>query len=634
MASFWLLMVFLVCASGQEHGSQNSEEYRQRFVKIVQDGQRDALNYHLPTDASKYRGSVRNCFWNPFRCFIRRDLGTYDFIVIGSGAAGSAIANRLSEEENFQVLLLEAGNFESDFIDIPAMAFYAMGTDYNWAYTSIPQNNSCLGMVERRCQFQRGRGIGGTTLINGLVYSRGSASDYDRWGALGNPDWSYEKVLPFFKKAEHNTIPDLDEGYHGTGGNVNVEHSTYTNAHLEAFLTAHEEIGYPILDYNGREHLGASRAQFNTKNGRRDTAGAAYIKPAMNRPNLHISTDSYVTRINISPYSKSAYGVEFTKDNLPCSATIRNEIILSAGAIASPQILMLSGVGPAEHLGELGIPLISDLRVGDNLQDHIVIFGTTIETNTSIKIDSIEGYVDEYLKGTGPYTLPGNNAALAFYKTNFSKYDSADLELLMVSANRTDDYFQKGFAFTTETADAIMHNLHNPSTFTIYIYTMHPDSVGTVRLKSTSAFDYPLIDPRFLDNEYDLDTLYYGIELAQKLLDTEAYKKLDARFKPIELPNCREHELFSKAYWYCFIKQTSDEVYHPVGTCKMGPRVEDGAVVDSKFQVYGVTNLRVADASVIPFSMVGHTSAPSTMIGERCADFIKRKYNVNREFRD
>ncbi|XP_017772412.1 PREDICTED: glucose dehydrogenase [FAD, quinone]-like [Nicrophorus vespilloides] len=587
------------------------------FTKMLIQEQEEALKYNLPINAHSYNGYNLDPYSLP------NGTETYDYIIIGSGSGGSVVTQQLSEIDGIKGLLLEAGSHEDDFVDVPGMAFFAQGTKYNWNYGTVPQKKSCLGLKGKKCMLQRGKGFGGTTLINGLVYSRGSPVDYDNWAAGGNPGWSYKDVLPVFKELENSHI-NGDPGYHGTKGLMNVEYSKFDSPHLNAFLASNVELGRKEIDYNGREQLGVSKAQLNTLNGRRLTTGKAFISK-VNCKNMKLSDNSYVTRILINPKTKTAFGVQYIKDNKFHVALAKREVILSAGTVASPQILMLSGIGPQKHLKEMGIETINDLQVGDNYKDHPCFYGLNILSNVSIPLKPMHGYVEDYLKGDGVLTLPGNNAGVGFFKTNFSKIPQADIEIMLISPNRSDAFFQKGFGFTDSSNKALIEGVDPTKTFTMYIDVLKAKSTGYLRLKSKNPFDYPTVNTKFLedDDDHDIKTIYYAINLILEMLETKAMKAIDAKLGKVVLPECKDFEYLSKDYWYCTIRYLSDSLYHPVGTCKMGPDPKKGAVVDNKLRVHGIKNLRVADGSVFPDSLAGHPSNPIMMVAAKLVKFLK-----------
>lgn len=364
-------------------------------------------------------------------------LTEYDFIIIGAGSGGSVMANRLSEQNGWEILLLEAGGEESMISDVPIAATFIQQTNLNWGYKSEPSQKYCTALAGGVCNWPKGRGLGGTSILNFLIYTRGHRQDYDEWEALGNYGWSYKDVLKYFKKSENIRIPELiDSQYHGRNGYLDVESSSYRTPLFNAFIQGGKQLGYKQCDPNGAMQLGFSLAQATMRGGRRCSAAKAFIRPVLRRPNLHVSLRSWVTQILIDPTTKRAYGVEFAKNKQRYAVLAKKEVILSAGAIASPQLLMLSGIGPADNLKEVGIDLIQDLKVGYNMQDHNLLSGLTFLVKEPITMTDTAlqnpFYAVQYLfNGDGPLTIPGGAEGVAFVKTPNSTLREFSNEILL-----------------------------------------------------------------------------------------------------------------------------------------------------------------------------------------------------------
>lgn len=485
-------------------------------------------------------------------------------------------------------------------------------------------------MVNHVCLYPRGKGVGGSTLINGLVYARGHKSDFDKWGELvGSKRWAYNKVLKYFKKSEDFFHRDFEAPYepeyHGEGGYLRVEYHLFRSPQLNAFLEANDELGLGVVDYNANK-LGASPSQLNTINGERFDGGKAFVRPVLRRPNLKVLTGSYVTKITIDKITKTAIGVEFTHDGRNYFVEATKEVILCAGAFGSPQILMLSGVGPRQHLEKVGIEVIKDLEVGSTLRDNPTFFGLNFGTNYTEPVLPLEDYVAQYLGGVGPLTIPGSNQGVGFYESSYSRGTGIpDIELMFIPANATSMLSQRSFGLTDETYEDVWKYANIPQTFIFYVVDLHSKSVGTVRLKSKNPFEYPIIDSRFLSDpeNRDINTLYEGVQLALRLAETKPFKAMNATLQGGPLRACRNHQYLSKSYWYCALRQLTINLYHPLGSCPMGKDPKEGAVVDSKLRVFGINNLRVADASVFPLALAGHPNAPTVMVGEQLGDLVK-----------
>ncbi|KAL3271337.1 hypothetical protein HHI36_021825 [Cryptolaemus montrouzieri] len=314
------------------------------------------------------------------------DPEEYDFIIVGSGAAGSVVANRLTEVPEWKTLLLEAGGYEDEITRIPGLSLDLLGTKYNWGYKSIPQKNWCFGKPDKRCVLEMGKAIGGSTVINGLLYTRGNAKDYDKWADLGNKGWCFDDVFPYFKKVEDAHLKTYDTKFHRYGGKIHLENSREELPLTETILEAAFELHIPFVDYNGKEQMGIGFSQGSTKEGKRWSAAKGYLNDITKRPNLSIKPFSHVTKILIDPHTKKAYGVQYLKDDKLYAAKATKEIILSTGALNTPKLLQLSGIGPKEHLEKFGIESLSDLEVGTPLRTHLGFPGLKfIFNNTKVK---------------------------------------------------------------------------------------------------------------------------------------------------------------------------------------------------------------------------------------------------------
>ncbi|XP_065160744.1 glucose dehydrogenase [FAD, quinone]-like [Atheta coriaria] len=618
---FGLCNILLSTALGQATDAENNTliDY---YENLIDDTISKFDTYTAPVDANEYKG---NFYDQRAR---HKDFGEYDFVVIGGGSSGSVVAARLSEVPQWKILLLEAGERENNFTNIPGLYFYSRFTNYNWGYLSVPQRHACQGMIDKRCPFPRGRGLGGTSLINGVIYSRGHRKDFDTWNSyLANGTWSYDHVLPYFKKSEHTHIPNVDLHYHGQSGPLPINNHVPVSPQTNAFLEAHQELGMEITDINGAEQIGAALNQLITENGQRVSTARGYL--GTTRSNLDILTGAYVTKILIR--NRRATGVEFTYQGKKSKVRITKEVILSGGVFGSPLILMHSGIGPLWTLLQHGIPIVRNSPyVGLNLQDHATFYGMIFQSNYTEPIKSRRQYIREYLQGIGPYTIAANLEGISFHETHLSQTSGVpDIELLFVPSNSTGRANQQSFHLTNISYDAIWKHTDPTTTFIVYVVLLRPRSFGYISLKSKDPFDYPLIHPNFLSdrNNLDIATIFLGVQHVLKLIDTEAFKRINASLIEYTFPACKNTLYLSKEYWYCTIRQITMNVYHPLGTCAMKDE-ELGGVVDGELKVYGVGKLRVIDASVIPFSISGHPHASAVMIGEKGADLIKEEYGM------
>ncbi|XP_069102989.1 glucose dehydrogenase [FAD, quinone]-like isoform X2 [Argopecten irradians] len=521
--------------------------------------------------------------------FVRHFNQSYNYIIVGGGASGLVLANRLSEDSDVTVLLLEAGKSESDkpVYDIPYNCPKAQMTEADWIYRTIPQKQSHFAMKNKVGIWPRGKGLGGSTLLNGLAYIRGSRHDYDSWAVDGCEGWSYDEVLPYFLKSEDMRETDgFDREFHSRGGPIAISDATKSEL-AEVYFEAAKEIGFKVHDCNGNDGIqdGFCRAWSIIGGGQRCNAARGFLQPILGRKNLHVAIQSHVTKVMIE--NKQAVGVEFIQNGRKKSVMASREVILSAGTIGSAQLLLLSGVGPKDHLTDLGIPVHADLPVGSVLRDHMVFYvKADIEkpvSYTLAKVFTPMNWLKYHLFGTGLLTSSAAMESQAFIKTDPDR-KTPDIQFTLVSSLEEHGDSYGHFNYRDEVNEALYEKILQsdvpPEGFSIAVFLIQPKSNGSLRLVSRDPFDYPLLDPNYLDDPEDVSTFIRGVRYAQKLMTTDAMKKLGTRFRRTDIPDCEKETLDSDGYWECLIRHLANTVYHPASTCRMGPASDSTAVVD------------------------------------------------------
>ena len=547
----------------------------------------------------------------------------YDYIIVGAGSAGSVLAARLSEDGDRKVLLLEAGKTFDDnpVFHVPMYAMNLQHTVYDWVYYTEPQAVSQLGLNENRGYMPRGKVLGGSNMLNYLQYTRGSKYEFNEWSKKGCTGWSYKDVLPYFLKSEDILIEDLKTSpYHSSGGPLAVSDGKATPL-AELYLKAGQEAGYKIVDYNGADQEGFSYIQLNTRHGARSSSSVEILQNIGDRKNLHIAVESFVTKIEIE--NQNAVGVIVIRNLRKHFIKARKEIILSAGAINSPQLLMLSGIGPKEHLESFGIPVKSDLPVGQNLQDHQVVplfsninaaYGITEQSR-----ESLWSKVKYRLFGTGPLSVTGEGTGFFYADDSRRGKSSADIQFIYWSFLPHHNYYN----FRDEVAKEILARSPNENGFFTIVRVTHPKSTGIIKLRSADPYEHPIIDPQYLTKRDDIDEFIAGIRIWEKVIETPTMKAVGAKIEQAKVSFCSEYEFRTNDFWECYTRYLAVNAYHQSGTCKMGAKDDRTAVVDPQLCVKGIKGLRVVDASIFPNVTSGNTNAPVIMVAEKISDDIR-----------
>ena len=524
---------------------------------------------------------------------------SFDYVIVGAGSSGCVVANRLTENGKYTALLLEAGPKDNyPWIHIPiGYAKTMFNKNYNWCLNTEPDP----GMNNREIYWPRGKVLGGSSAINGLIFIRGQSTDFDRWEQLGNLGWGWDNVLPYFIRMEKN---QRGAGpLRGRDGPLGVSDIGDKDQLAEAFIQACQQVGIPVNDdFNGSRQEGAGFYQLTTWRGKRCSTAVAYLRPARNRNNLKIEPDALATKILMD--KKRAYGVTYMKDNQVFSVHANREVIISAGAVQSPQLLQLSGLGPEDLLKRHGIDLVHHLPgVGSNLQDHLQIrvihrCNKPITTNDMLKspLRKLGMGIKYFLFRTGPLSI-GINQAGAFVRSR----DDVKIPDLQ-------------FHFAALSADLPGAPLHDFSGFTSSVCQLRPESCGYIEIKSSDPQESPAIHPNYLNAGIDRDVAVAGLKMARKIAASPALNKfiVDEYMPGTDVRTDQELLEFARA--------SGVTIFHPTGTCKMGR--DSSSVVDHRLRVHGVGDLRVVDASIMPVITSGNTNAPAIMIGEKASDMI------------
>lgn len=604
-----VIVVFIVCDAPTGEASKDEEE-QERQVQLQMKLYMEALMKQYVT-----RDQILEC---------------YDFVVVGAGSAGSVVANRLSENGATSVLLLEAGGIETPDLAVPFFSFIAANENNTWMYATVPQNKSCLSFPGHVGVLTLGKIMGGTSSINSMNFVRGNRRDFDMWEEQYNATgWNYSSVLENFKAIDNFNISTVSQEerdkYHGTMGETPINYPGYNTSLSYAFLNACQESDYDYIDYNGENHTGYSRVQSNTANGVRMSANTCFLR-SINRSNLHISINSTVTKIIFDSDGKATH-VLFLKDGEEMNVSIGIEVVLSAGAINSPKLLMVSGVGPKEDLNKSNITSVADLPVGVGLMDHAIFLGLVVTTtNDEVGIRNINESIKQYhYNRTGLLTIPGTFEVLLFTSSynesmeDEKKRDWADIEVEITDLFPGPDIAKSPYV-SNETYEMYYRPMFNNTGFMPAVALVRPKSRGTVKLNFTDPNASPLIDPQFLYEEEDVERMVNGTLKIMKLLNTTAMQKIGAKIWNGSYPYCTNYSIWSREYIKCFVQQAAFPGQHVCCTCPMGDR--NNSVVDSRLKVKGLKNVRVIDASVMPQITSGNINAAVLMIGDKGAKMI------------
>ncbi|XP_067634957.1 glucose dehydrogenase [FAD, quinone]-like [Eurosta solidaginis] len=562
---------------------------------------------------------------------LKHGLDMYDFVIVGAGSAGSVIASRLSENPNWKVLVLEAGGDPPTESEVPALFYALEHTNGTWNYWTEHSDKACLAWTKSRCYWPRGKMLGGSGAVNAMLYVRGHRGDYDGWAQAGNTGWGWDDVLPYFERSvQPSGSKEQPQGY------VTLNDFPVHDEDIEQMIfQGAAELGLArVREFAEGSEIGYANLPGTFQNGKRSTTAKSYLSTVSKRANLHIIKNARVTKLNFDEIGRNVRSVSFTlQSKHEMNVNIGKELVLSAGAIETPKLLMLSGVGPAQHLNQLKIPLINDLHIGDNMQDHVYVM-TFMKLNEHkarawTTLDSLDSIYNYLIHEKGPLSSH-NTVSLTGFINTLKKSAYPDIEYHHFIIRRGDfaglNIFLTGLSINEQFRAQLLKALETSDILGVYNILLNPKSIGNIRLRSSEFIEPPIIRHNYLTEPEDEATLLRAIRFQERVLNTLAYESMNANFLLPTIDECDVYELRSDEYWSCYIKYFSTTLYHPVGTVKMAPEMDETSCVNPRLRLNDCNNVRVVDASIMPKIPSANTNAATIMIAEKAADFIREDW--------
>ncbi|XP_073835211.1 glucose dehydrogenase [FAD, quinone]-like [Musca autumnalis] len=568
---------------------------------------------------------------------LRKGLDTYDFVVVGAGSAGSVVASRLSENRQWKVLVLEAGDNPPQESEVPALSIAIRHNQYVYDYYTQANARSCKAFKNNQCYWPRGKTLGGSGAINALMYLRGNRRDYDIWLEMGNPGWGYDDLWPYFEKSttpppspRQNKSCPCSRGYIGIRDFQHINNEAFRVVYKAA-----EELGQPVFEHFGKDnYVGYSSVQGTVEHGKRTTTAKGYLTPASKCSNLQVIKNAHVTKLNFDNKGQRLKSLTFSikQRRRPLTVRVRREVILSAGSIDTPKLLMLSGIGPREVLTPLHIPVLQDLPVGRNLQDHVfnVVFAK-FNGSRMQPLETLDMVYQYLLYRNGSLASIDSMSLVGFIDVLDKPYKNyPDVQIIHRAFSQGDDRIFKNFLDSTDMLEEykkyLLQVVGENSLLLFLTLVSHPKSRGTITLNSRSHKDPPKIDANYFADPEDMDVMLKAMAYLEKFVNTSVFRERQGELVHLPIKECDQHEFKSEKYWRCYSTYMSTTCYHPVGTAKMGPVDDGSAVVDPRLRVKGVHNLRVVDASIMPTIPGVNTNGPTIMLAEKASDLIKEDW--------